>query len=334
MRRDYEVVSAIQPSGFIHIGNYFGAIRNWVKLQDEYKCIYGVVDLHAMTRNPNPKNLKKWTDQMIIDLLACGIDPSRTTLFVQSLVPEHTELTWILSNLANYGELSRQPQFKKYQEENSTIRASFFNYPVLQAADILIYHGDFVPVGDDQRQHLELCRHVAERFNSLCGQEYFQIPEAKYTPTPRIKSFADPTRKMSKSAGEKHYLKLFEEEAIIRKKIKSAVTDSGETPEGEMSKGVDNLFNILKACGKSDEVINLTNDFFAGNLKYAHLKEATADALVELSTELINKRKAIEKDTSLINDTIRELSANARTTAQKTIYEVKKLMGLKCVSHF
>jgi len=334
MKRDYDVVSGIQPSGDMHIGNYFGAIKSWVKLQEEYKCIYGVVDLHAMTKNPEPRKLKAWTDQMIVDLFACGIDPSKTTLFVQSLVPEHTELSWILSNFANYGELVRQPQFKKYQGQNDTARASFFGYPILQAADILIYHGDLVPVGDDQRQHLELCRHVAQRFNQLCGQEYFQIPEAKYTPTPRIMSLADPNRKMSKSLGEKHYIKLFAEEEEIRNKVKSAITDSGEVSEGEMSKGINNLFNILKACDKHDEVLSLTNDFLTGNLKYSLLKEATADALVELTTGLRANRKEIENDTSLNNDTIRELSADARKTAQKTVYEVKKLMGLKCVSHF
>ena len=332
--KNYEVVSCIQPSGDIHIGNYFGAVKNWVALQEKYQCVYGVVDLHAMTRNSEPKALQSNTDQMVIDLLACGIDPNKSTLFVQSLIPEHTELTWILSNLTNFGEVSRQTQFKNAQKHNESTSAGFFTYPILQAADILIYKAKYVPVGDDQRQHLELCRKIAERFNTRYEVDYFDLPEAMYTNSSRIMSLADPSQKMSKTKGEKHFIRLFEEAEIIRKKINAAVTDSRDAPEGEMSKGVSNLFTILGACGKADEVISLTNDFYTNQLKYSQLKEAVSEALIELSAGLKTRRSEIQSDVSLINDTIREMSEKARKTAQNTVYEVKKHVGIKSISHF
>jgi tryptophanyl-tRNA synthetase len=332
--KNYEVVSCIQPTGDIHIGNYFGAVKNWVQLQDTHRCIYGVVDLHALTRNFEPKALKSYTNQMVIDLLACGIDPNKSTLFVQSLIPEHTELTWVLSNLTNFGEASRQPQFKSYQKKNENPSVGFFTYPILQAADVLIYKAKYVPVGEDQRQHLELCRNISERFNARYNVDCFNTPEAMYTTSSRIMSLTDPTQKMSKSKGEKHFVRLFEESNIIRKKISAAVTDSGNTTEGEMSKGVSNLFAILGACGKSDEVISLTNDFHTNQLKYTQLKEAVSEALIELTTGLKAKRNEIQSDVSLINDAIREMSEEARKTAQNTIYEVKKHIGIKSISHF
>lgn len=332
--KDYEVVSCIQPTGDIHIGNYFGAVKNWVTLQATHRCIYGVVDLHALTRYFEPKALKSYTNQMVIDLLACGIDPNKSTLFVQSLIPEHTELTWILSNLTNFGEATRQPQFKNNLKYNENPSVGFFTYPILQAADILIYNAKYVPVGDDQRQHLELCRNIAERFNTRYNTDCFSMPEAMYTTSSRIMSLADPTKKMSKTNGEKHFIRLFEEADVIRKKINAAVTDSGDTTEGDMSKGVSNLFTILGACGKSDEMISLTNDFHTNQLKYTQLKEAVSEALIELTTGLRAKRDEIQSDVSLINDSIREMSSEARKTAQNTVYEVKKHIGIKSISHF
>ena len=249
------VLSCIQPTGEIHIGNYFGAVKNWVDIQDRYDCVYGVVDLHAMTMPYDPKTLQDNTTQMFIDLLACGIDPAKSVLFVQSLVPQHTELTWIFNCVTSFGELSRMTQFKDKTDQleesggkKGFISAGLFTYPVLQAADILIYKANFVPVGKDQEQHLELSRNIAVRFNNQFG-EYFPEPAPLFTEVPKLMSLADPTKKMSKSLGDKHYISLFETEDSIRKKVKTAVTDTGGQPGGEMSPGVANLFTIIKACG-------------------------------------------------------------------------------------
>lgn len=334
MKKNYDVLSCIQPSGEMHLGNYFGAVKNWVKLQDTHNCIYGIVDLHAMTKDYDPKKLKEHTDRMVIDLLACGIDPMKSILFVQSLVPEHTELAWIFNTLTGFGELTRQTQFKDQQSKTENITAGFFTYPVLQAADILIYNAKVVPVGEDQRQHLELTRNIAQRFNNRFQKDYFNIPETLVTKTPRIMSLADPNKKMSKSLGEKHYIRLFAEEKEVIKKVKTAITDSGNTKEGEMSKGVKNLFELLDACEKTEDITNLMNDFTAGQLKYSHLKEAVTSAILELTKGLREKRNMIEQDTFLINDTIREMSHEARKIARDRLYEVKKLVGIKSISHF
>ena len=330
-----DVMSAIQPTGELHIGKYFGAVKNWVTLQEKKRCIYGIVDFHAMTGDYNQSQLQTTTNQMMIDLIACGLDPKKSTLFVQSLVPEHTELAWILGVVTSFGDLSRQTQFKSKRQGNSeeSISAGLFNYPLLQAADILIYRAEEVPVGQDQKQHLELCRDIARKFNNKFG-EVFPIPEPKFSSTPKIMSLADPTKKMSSSLGEKHFISIFEEENSLRKKVMDAKTDSGDEKEGEMSLGVKNLFNLLGACEKDAELISLTNDFNSGQLKYKLLKETLADALVELSTEMRKRRSEVETDVSLLNDTIREMSREARALAQDTLYEVKQRVGVKSVSHF
>jgi len=200
-----KVLSCIQPTGQMHLGNYFGAVKNWVDLQKEYECVYGIVDYHAMTMPYDTKKLRNNTWELIMDLVATGLEPSN--IFIQSLVPEHSELSWIFNCFCSYGQLTRMTQFKdksKSQQESnneSYISAGLFDYPVLQAADILIYKADFVPVGKDQEQHLELTRDIAQRFNHQVGKEYFVLPDTLFTETPKINSTADPSRKMSKSAG-------------------------------------------------------------------------------------------------------------------------------------
>ena len=240
------VLSCIQPTGDIHYGNYFGAVKNWVQLQEKYDTLYGVVNYHAMTMPYNPKKLIENTWELVYNLLALGIEYDN--LFIQSLIPEHAELCWIFNNFAAFGRVENMTQFKDKSQSTSDgfISVGLYDYPVLQAADILIYKAHYVPVGEDQRQHLELTREIANRFNNQAGKEYFVLPETLHTTTPKIRSTADPSRKMSKSAGEKHYISIFSDENRIRKQIKSAVTDTGDTPEGQMSDGVANLFELLK----------------------------------------------------------------------------------------
>jgi tryptophanyl-tRNA synthetase len=333
------VLSCIQPTGEVHLGNYFGAIKNWVKIQDKYECFYGVVDLHAMTMPYDPKTLKQNTLKMVAELIACGIDPEKSTLFIQSLVPQHAELAWIFNCVTSYGELSRMTQFKDKSEQiegygkGSFISAGLFTYPVLQAADILLYLADFVPVGRDQVQHLELSRNIAVRFNNQFGQ-LFPEPSPLLTEIPKLVSLADPTKKMSKSLGEKHYIGLFEEEASLRKKVRSAVTDTGDIQGNQMSPGVENLFNLIKACEKTEAYNSLITDFHAGTLKYKDLKETVADALVELVAPLRAKKLELMKDKDYVEKMAVMYSEKAQEEASKTLKEVRKLTGLmKCRSH-
>lgn len=326
------VLSCIQPTNEMHFGNYFGAIKNWIKLQEEYQAIYGVVDYHAMTMPYDSKELQTNTMNMIIDLLACGVDPNKAILFIQSLCPEHTELAWILSCFCSYGELQRMTQFKdkseseKVQEKGNIVSVGLFTYPVLQAADILIYKAEYVPVGKDQEQHLELSRNIATRFNNKHG-DFFKEPKALFTDIPKLLSLADPTKKMSKSLGDQHVVRLFEDEASIRKKVKTAVTDSGTETVG-MSAGVTNLFELLKACEKMDEYQYLTEQYNSGNLKYSELKENVANSLVEFSKGFITKREELIQNKQQIQEQVYDMSARARNIAKETIKEVRELVGL------
>lgn len=326
------ILSCIQPTGDIHYGNYFGAVKNWVDLQAEYECVYGVVDYHAMTAPYNPKKLRENTWELIFNLVAVGVEPEN--LFIQSLVPEHAELCWIFNCFCSYGQLSRMTQFKDKSahvtetQKEDFISAGLLDYPVLQAADILIYRADFVPVGKDQEQHLELSRNIAQRFNNQVGKEYFVLPETLYSETPKIRSTADPTRKMSKSAGEKHSISVFAEEARIRKQIKSAVTDTGDTPAGTMSPGVENLFQLMYAAGAKEDHTSLMKDFEAGNLKYVDLKEATANALVTLSNQFREKKAELMTNKKDLKNKIKHSSSEIRKRAQETVKEVKELTGL------
>jgi tryptophanyl-tRNA synthetase len=327
-----KVLSCIQPTNEMHFGNYFGAVKNWVELQENYECIYGVVDYHAMTMPYDPQALHNNTMNMVIDLLACGIDPNKSILFIQSLVPEHAELCWILSCFCSYGELQRMTQFKdkseseKVQEKGHIVSTGLFTYPVLQAADILIYRAEFVPVGKDQEQHLELSRIIANRFNNKHGQ-YFKEPKALFTEIPKLLSLADPAKKMSKSLGDQHVVRLFEEEVSIRRKVKTAVTDTGEKTD-EMSPGVANLFELLKACGKMDQYDSLANDYKAGKLKYSVLKESVADALVELSTQFIARKAELTVNSKAIEEQVYAMSEKARVHAKETVRGVREMVGL------
>ncbi|MCL4115671.1 UNVERIFIED_CONTAM: hypothetical protein GTU68_046495 [Idotea baltica] len=327
------VLSCIQPTGEIHLGNYFGAVRNYVALQKEYNCTYGVVNYHAITMPYDIKKLRENTWDLIFSLLAVGVKTEN--LFIQSLVPEHTELNWILNCFCAVGRLTNMTQYKDKSQslgdstKDGFISAGLLDYPVLQVADILIYKADFVPVGKDQAQHLELTREVAQRFNHFVGKEYFVLPETLYTETPSIRSTADPSRKMSKSAGEKHYISLFGEEKRIRKQIKSAVTDTGINETGGVSPGVANLFEILKASsGESDEYKQLLAAQSDGTLRYGDLKAIVADNLMKLLSPFHEKKKEILSDKRRVKDEIKASSAVIRKRAQETIREVKDLTGL------
>lgn len=322
------IFSGIQPTGTLHLGNYLGAVRNWVELQDRpgAETFYCVVDYHAITVDYEPEQLARRTVEMTRDLLACGIEPEQSIVFAQSAVPEHTELAWIFqATCAAYGDLQRMTQFKAKAEGQSLITAGLFTYPVLQTADILLYKASHVPVGEDQVQHLELARDISRRFNTRFGDTFPEV-QPILTATPRVMSLKDPEQKMSKSAGEGHFLPLNGSEDEIRKMVRRAVTDVGPRPEGEMSPGVANLFRILKALGIEEVYRRLQDDYEAGSLRYVDLKGEVADAVWTTAAEIQERRDAW--DEARVRRVLAEGAERARPIARETVGEVRERIGL------
>ncbi|KAA8727241.1 tryptophan--tRNA ligase [Ewingella americana] len=326
------VFSGAQPSGELTIGNYMGALRQWVKLQDDYECIYCIVDLHAITVRQDPAQLRKATLDTLALYLACGIDPQKSTIFVQSHVPEHTQLSWALNGYTYFGELGRMTQFKdkSTRYENSGISVGLFNYPVLMAADILLYQTNQVPVGEDQKQHLELSRDIANRFNALYG-DVFTIPEP-FIPKSgaRVMSLQEPTKKMSKSDDNRNnVIGLLEDPKAVAKKIKRAMTDSEEPPVVRYDlvnkPGVSNLLDILSGVtGKSIPELEAE---FDGQM-YGHLKGAVADAVSGMLTELQERYHRFRNDEALLQQIMRDGAEKARVRASATLAKVYESIGL------
>lgn len=321
------IFSGIQPTGVLHIGNYFGAVKQWVDLQEGNECIYCIVDYHALTNeSADPERLRRDKESLALDLLACGIDPERSILFVQSDVPEHTELCWILGCVTSYGDLTRMTQFKQKAREQEFVNAGLFYYPVLQAADILLYLADHVPVGEDQLQHLELSRRIARRFNSRFGR-LFPEPQPILSKGARIMSFADPTRKMSKSYGPDHYIGIMEPEEEIWRKVRTAVTDVGLTPGQEMSPGVANLFTVLELVAPEELVEELRREHREGRLLYRHLKEVLFRHLMETLRPIRERRRELEERAD-VREVLAHGAERARGIAREVIARARELTGL------
>ncbi|WP_215845394.1 MULTISPECIES: tryptophan--tRNA ligase [Pantoea] len=324
------VFSGAQPSGELTIGNYMGALRQWVQMQDDFHCIYCIVDLHAITVRQDPTALRKATLDTLALYLACGIDPEKSTIFVQSHVPEHTQLSWILNCYAYFGELSRMTQFKdKSARYEENINAGLFDYPVLMAADILLYQTNQVPVGEDQKQHLELSRDIASRFNALYG-DIFKVPEP-FIPKSgaRVMSLLEPTKKMSKSdENRNNVIGLLEDPKSVVKKIKRAMTDSAEPPvvryDIKEKAGVSNLLDILS--GVTGKTIAELEQEFEGKM-YGHLKGAVADAVSGMLTELQERYNHFRNDEALLEQIMRDGASKARAQAQETLKKVYQAVG-------
>lgn len=328
------VFSGAQPSGELTIGNYMGALRQWVKLQDDYECIYCIVDLHAITVRQDPAQLRKATLDTLALYLACGIDPQKSTIFVQSHVPEHTQLSWALNCYTYFGELGRMTQFKdksaRYESSNSeSITAGLFDYPVLMAADILLYQTNQVPVGEDQKQHLELSRDIANRFNALYG-DVFTVPEP-FIPKSgaRVMSLQEPTKKMSKSDDNRNnVIGLLEDPKSVAKKIKRAMTDSEEPPvvryDIATKAGVSNLLDILS--GVNGKTIAELEAEFEGQM-YGHLKGAVAEAVAGMLTELQERYTRFRNDEALLEQIMRDGAGKASTRARVTLKKVYEAIG-------
>lgn len=323
-----KIFSGMQPSGSLTLGNYLGALKNWVDLQGEYDCYYCVVDMHAITVPKEPKDLRKNTLEVLANYLAAGLDPDQVTLFIQSHVSSHAELSWILNCFTYYGELGRMTQFKdksKKQDSNS-ITAGLFTYPALMAADILLYQADLVPVGEDQRQHLELTRDVAERFNNRFG-ETFKVPEPFISKDgAKIMSLQDPESKMSKSdANENSYILLADNKDAIKRKISRAVTDSeGVVRYNDNQPGVKNLINILsKITNKTPEQI--VQDYEGKG--YAKFKEDVTLALVDELSPIQERIDYLLKNKDYLEKIYISGAEKAEIDARKTLRKVMKKVG-------
>ena len=322
------VLSGIQPTGGFTLGNFIGAIRNWDKLQDECDCVYSIVDLHAITIRNDPAALRKKVRESAAMLLACGVDPARAVLFVQSHVPAHTELAWILSCYTQFGELSRMTQFKdKSKKHPENINVGLFTYPVLQAADILLYNADLVPIGHDQKQHVEICRDIALRFNGLYG-DVFVIPESYFPKIGgRVMSLQDPATKMSKSdENDNAKIMLTDEPDAIIRKFKRAVTDSdNEVRYSDDKPGISNLMSIYSALsGKSFADIESEFDGKGyGDFKLA-VGECVADSLGPVQSEY----KRILDDKAHLDSVLEKGARDAQSISDRVMKKVRRKIGL------
>lgn len=323
--------SGIQPSGDLMIGNYIGSIKNWVKLQEDYQCLFSLVNMHAITVEQDPEQLRQRSLDFVALYLASGIDPNKSTVFIQSHVPEHSELAWILNCSTYMGELNRMTQFKdKSQKHEHNINAGLFNYPVLMAADILLYQTELVPVGADQKQHLELTRDLAHRYNNRFARELFKIPEPFIAPASsggRIMSLQDPTSKMSKSDSNKNnFIALLDDPKTIMKKCKKAVTDSGDTIEYDVENkpGVSNLLTIYSVI--SGQTLDQVVQHFEGKM-YGHLKIELGELIIDYLAPIQQKFAQIRQDETYLKDVLKDGAERARTQAQKTLSEVQKSIG-------
>ncbi|MCH7668661.1 MAG: tryptophan--tRNA ligase [Acidobacteria bacterium] len=325
METRQKVFSGLQPTGNIHIGNYLGALKNWVALQDDYDTVYCVVDLHAITLPYDPAEFKKERIEAAKVLMAVGIDPERSMFYFQSQVPQHAELSWILGTVTPTGVLNRMTQHKEKAEKDGS-NLGLYSYPVLMAADILLYNANLVPVGDDQRQHLEMTRDLAERFNNRFG-DVFHIPEALIPESSaRVMSLTDPTKKMSKSdANEKSRILLLDAPDVISKKIKSAVTDSDPEVryDRDSKPGISNLLDIISACTGSS-IDSLVDEY--GSTGYGVFKQAVADAVI---AELAPIRTAYARlDDTEVARIMHRGALDARIAAESHQTKVRQAVGL------
>lgn len=334
------VFSGVQPSGELSLGNYLGALRNWVKMQEEYECLFCIVDLHAITVRQDPEALRKATLDTLAIYLACGIDPEKSTIFIQSHVPEHSQLAWILNCYTYFGEMGRMTQFKdKSARHEDNVNVGLFTYPVLMAADILLYQANQVPVGDDQKQHLEITRDIANRFNTLYGkkdaegnviQPIFAVPEVFIAKTgARIMSLLEPTKKMSKSDDNRNnVIGLLEDPKSVEKKIKRAMTDGDEPPvvryDVQNKPGVSNLLDILASV--TGKTIPELEAEFEGKM-YGHLKGAVAEEVSAMLSQLQERYHHFRNNEALLEKIYREGAEKARVRAKATLAEVYKVVG-------
>jgi tryptophanyl-tRNA synthetase len=318
------VFSGIQPSGELHIGNYLGAVRNWVRLQHEYECLFCIVDLHAITQAYDPGGLAARTRDMAVSLLAAGLDPARCVIFVQSHVPEHAELNWLLNTVTPLGELERQTQFKDKSQRQESVLAGLLNYPVLQAADILLYRADLVPVGEDQIQHLELSREIARRWNGRFG-EYFPEPQPLLSATKRVLGL-DGQAKMSKSLG--NTIGLFDDASTIWEKLRPAATDPARvTRKDPGNPDICNVFTLHQGFSPPDVQDDVAVKCRTAAWGCLDCKRVLADHMIAALAPIRERAAALRADPGRVDKVLRDGAARASAVARATLTEVKRRMG-------
>ena len=322
------IFSGIQPTGNLHLGNYLGAVKNWVELQNsgKYQMYIFIADLHSLTGNQTAEERRNQTMITTAELLAAGIDPHKVCFFLQSDIQEHTELMWILSSITSVAELERMTQFKdKSQKQAKNVNAGLLTYPILQAADVLLYHATLVPVGKDQVQHLELTNDILRWFNKRYS-EYFTEVKPLLTPTPKIMSLLDPSKKMSKSLGPSYVIELADEPEVITNKLKKAVT---ATEGGDNSPGAQNLLLLLKEFGSKEVYEQFSQAEKNKTIRYGDLKKELAEAIGNHFTEFRKRRTELLAHPKKLLEIVEHGRVEAQKVAQKTMHEVRKLVGLR-----
>ena len=327
MEQKKRIFSGMQPSGVITLGNYLGALKNWTKLQDEYDCLYCIVDMHAITVRQDPVKLRKQAKDLLVQYLAVGLDPEKNIIYYQSHVPQHAELAWILNCYTYMGELNRMTQFKdKCAKHADNINAGLFTYPSLMAADILLYQTDLVPVGEDQRQHLELTRDIAQRFNGIYG-DVFKVPDAYIGKVgARVMALQEPTKKMSKSdENQNNIITLMDDPKVIMNKMKRAMTDSDtEVRFAEEKPGISNLLSIY--CAATGKTVAEAEAEFAGQ-GYGIFKPAVAESVIELLRPIREEAERLTADKAYLESVYKDGAQKASYLAEKTLRKVYKKVG-------
>ncbi|RTL58821.1 MAG: tryptophan--tRNA ligase [Sphingobacteriales bacterium] len=325
------VMSGIRPTGFLHLGNYFGALRNYVKMQEEYECYFMVADLHSLTTHPDTKELKQNVHRVLAENIASGIDPDKAALYCQSHVHETSELYLYLNMLAYKGELEKTTTFKdKVRQQPDNVNAGLLTYPVLQAADIILHRATFVPVGKDQEQHLEMARNFANRFNHRYG-DVFPEPFAFNYGSELIKvPSLDGTGKMSKSENQNATLYLADEDEVIRKKVMKAKTDAGPTaPYSQKPDYIENLFLLMKLVSAADVIAKYENDYNTCVIRYGDMKKQLGEDMVKFISPIREKVNGILKDEKYLKEVMEKGAEKARKSAKATMELVRQAMGLK-----
>ena len=323
------VLSGIRSTGNLHLGNYFGALRNFIKMQDENRCYFFIADLHSLTTHPDPENFHENVKTVLAEYLAAGLDPEKSVIFVQSLVPEISELYTLMNMWSYVGELERTSSFKeKIRKHPDNINAGLLTYPVLMASDILIHRAHKVPVGKDQEQHLEMTRVFARRFNSMYKVDFFPEPAAYNFGSELVKvPGLDGSGKMGKSEGNGVY--LVDDEKTIRKKVMRAVTDSNTTPNAPMSEPVINLFTIMEIVSPPEKVEHFRHQYDSGSIRYGDMKKELADDICKITLPIRERILEIRENGKYLSETVISGTARARESAAATLTEVKKIMGFK-----
>ncbi|MCD6354678.1 MAG: tryptophan--tRNA ligase [Prolixibacteraceae bacterium] len=325
------VLSGIRPTGYLHLGNYFGAVRNFIRMQDDFNCFFFIADIHSLTTHPTPENLQTGVKQVLAEYLACGIDPEKATIFIQSDVPEVSELYAFLNMNAYLGELERTTSFKeKARKQPENVNAGLLTYPVLMAADIIIHKANFVPVGKDQEQNLEMARKFAKRFNRMYNKEVFPIPRpftfdgGDMIRVPGL----DGSGKMGKSEG--NAINLFEEPKSIRKKVMRAVTDSGPTEMNQQKpEAIQNLFSLMKIVSTPDTLAHFDRLYNNCEIRYGDLKKQLAEDIIAYTSPIRKRIIDILQDDAYLGKVAKKGAEKARESASKTLQEVKDVIGFK-----